>query len=794
MCFFLGEGFKLDKNTFALLNSPLPPNSPVEYTFVSLAELVQKGALIFGVDTTVRTLHTAPLGWHWAPLVAAAPAAATGKGAKDVKGGKDKGGAAAAEEIPVVCDPGSMPPVLLSIDTSQFFSEAAPAASLSEAEREEAAAIAEQCRELEGGGESSLRASEDGAEGGSPGKAPKFIPKSQYLSLSIVIHADISTPMRPGSPVAAAKPASVPPSRQGLPPPTATTAESVAGTSHQLPGVLPSNVVIVLQEIRFDAEDPLVMRVELSQNAHIPLTRTSFQIPAERLPAPGSGPFVFWVRLFTQASVYITFGCGEKVAVGPADEVWRSLSPLYHASVREGEAGPTRAHSEQLLFRVPMCLKEREGETPPNSSGIDEPAMWESSDTAMCFLHISDRELARTVSLLLLNPTSEEAAAVMPPLDSYSMPRLQGNFITLFTTAARANLLVARCFPSDKGEDVLPSFKWKLTVLCRQEIVEPPRLVNEKPIQSRFRGTYTPNNRLRIFQDVLKVDLGSFPLALRLSMLPIESTVPGHDPADGVDIREGVSFVLRMYRQSARTLVAEYRGRSVLQMYDISPENFIASQIEAAPADPKKGGASPSKDKSKGKGGLPAVEPLDLLLECCLDETSMVIPEKWRSRLPFYFDGGGSRRPGEAASAPAGGGGASSLEGGIVGTSMSSGSDQGEAKPSLEKFQWQLDVLAGTVIDMSHDIFDLQRLAAIKNGWEEAVPGRTERAIAALEYYKSSSTSSVETTNGTDAAAQLLEKLSVALGKAAGELQPRLDLLANYPKVSEWVGKGLLCG
>jgi hypothetical protein len=53
---------------------------------------------------------------------------------------------------------------------------------------------------------------------------------------------------------------------------------------------------------------------------------------------------------------------------------------------------------------------------------------------------------------------------------------------------------------------------------------------------------------------------------------------------------------------------------------------------------------------------------------------------------------------------------------------------------SLPQFQWQVDVLAGNVGEVSHDTYDLERQVEWKNGWEEASQGRAERAAAAMAY------------------------------------------------------------
>jgi len=59
-----------------------------------------------------------------------------------------------------------------------------------------------------------------------------------------------------------------------------------------------------------------------------------------------------------------------------------------------------------------------------------------------------------------------------------------------------------------------------------------------------------------------------------------------------------------------------------------------------------------------------------------------------------------------------------------------------ENKPIVEaQFEWRMDLLAGHLLGVSHDTYDLERFAAIKNSWETAREGREEQASAAVNYY-----------------------------------------------------------
>ena len=47
---------------------------------------------------------------------------------------------------------------------------------------------------------------------------------------------------------------------------------------------------------------------------------------------------------------------------------------------------------------------------------------------------------------------------------------------------------------------------------------------------------------------------------------------------------------------------------------------------------------------------------------------------------------------------------------------------------------WTMDILAGTVLQSTHDTYDLERRLKLKNSWEETTPGRGTRAGAAVTY------------------------------------------------------------
>ena len=84
------------------------------------------------------------------------------------------------------------------------------------------------------------------------------------------------------------------------------------------------------------------MRLELPHRALSPITRTTFHIPAARIiedghaDGSGSGRLLFWVRVFTCASVQVAVASTVPVTVGDAEKVRgcpsRRCHPYAHSS------------------------------------------------------------------------------------------------------------------------------------------------------------------------------------------------------------------------------------------------------------------------------------------------------------------------------------------------------------------------------------------------------------------------------------------------------------------------------
>ena len=206
-----------------------------------------------------------------------------------------------------------------------------------------------------------------------------------------------------------------------------------------------------------------------------------------------------------------------------------------------------------------------------------------------------------------------------------------------------------------------------------------------------------------------------------------------------MNIAEGISILVRLYRKSDRHLVSESRARGVLQLYQIALEG-LALPHEAAPVSapdtPSKTRKAPSKKAGDIKSALGKKsaqgDEVEFILECSLDETAMIVPPHWHSRVPFSFciDAADAST---ANSQPMCRKGKDGLEEKLPQAVLPSLPSMCPSA-SLPQFQWQVDVLAGTVGDVSHDTYDLERQVEWKNGWEEASQGRAERAAAAMAY------------------------------------------------------------
>lgn len=678
----------------------------VESLWVSVGDLCIRSAFIVGMDTRFRTQHKVEMPWRWCVPTAEDRFKTVPKGGKDTgKAGKDasaKGKKAesvpVSVEIPTVpAEPGPFPPTLLCVDTEQFMERynASEEKALVEKVAAERAVRKPYKGELTG-----LESDEDAfaslvmrdnpnrealqSRSASSNKKLAGEPDTQvlkksrtYLSLSVRIHADIVFLEHPDDPlhrVGSAMASGSPDSAKRK----QSRAIVFAAENY------PPEAVLVLQEVRFDGKEPLVMRVQIGESNPLPFARITFNVPADRV-APKR--FVFWLRVFTRSSLSLSFSCSCPVTVGPAADQWTAIGG--QTLTLSGELDPTGPGYERLLMRTPLQIQS--GEEADVQAAVS-PTL---DDFSLCFLEVSQKAIAPFVSLVLQDDATTNAMV---------LPRLEGNVFALSSRSPKT--VIARCFHPTRP---LPAFSWRLTCLQQTLLIPPPQ---PEPVSTkRFQSVYIPNNKLVLFRDVVKADSEGFPIALRLSVHPM----PGEDglePENALDT--SVSLVVRTYRKSDKKLVASYRSLGIVQVYKIDPEPFMSDQdAEVDAGHHVKGGKGAAKkdDKAKKKKDPTCVE---FIIECALDESAMEIPPSWRSRAPLEFSNYSDLNA-DAARA--------SYEESVA------------CRLAIEpQFFWRLDIIGGQILSIGHDTADLERLAALKNSWESGSAGREDRAAYAVSY------------------------------------------------------------
>jgi hypothetical protein len=812
------------------------------------------GRAPFGVSVlSFETRSRAPLSqqMHWAWAAPAEAVEAAGKGAKapakgkekDKKGGEASGLVLTPLGAPVAgADMGVFPPTLLSIDVSSVLekrSQAAAAAATADTTAE--ATSADTTPAAAEGAEASAAAAAPApapavqVEGAALGGAERPDP-GEYVAVMVHLQGEVLAAL--GSPPAPAPAA---------PAPAAGAEAEAAPEGEEAPAPAPmtaDDVVLVLQEIREDDAEPLVMRVSLSPSCLVtPVTRTTFHIPTSRIEhSPNGGRLTFWVRLFTRASVMMTFASCCSLSLGPAESIWAS-SEEGVVSVIDGESGPIRANLEAILFRtaylapapVPTPVPTpapapveaeaaAEGRAPADAAvgeagaegaaaggeespvpapapeqGVPAPAHSLSASCvagarALAFLHVSDRRASHYISLLEVSGGQ--------PAACLTLPRLGGNIISL-TPAVPAGgealgqlaaSLLGKCFlPKDSKH--LPGFKWKLIMLSRKDTplstrwtslpasVAAPGPTIPAPVK-RFAGSYTPNNKLVLFRDQLAGVPADAPIALRISLLPMAFT----DNDGNAQTESAIWLTVRLVHPSTRAVVREYRGRGVVPLYAIDLKQFAAAGGDEAPVPKGK------KDDKKGGKGAAAEETVSFIVECALDETAMDIPATWRSRFPYTFS---EICPVSLASAPAALGKAetkgsvSALAGAGAGEAAELpryAMPEGAQPPEVQGPEWVLDVVGGSVAAASHDLFDLLRFKDLKNSWLEKSSDRFDRAGAAVTYSAARLASRpAEEADAAGAEDEIVGLLAAALDAAPDALKPAEAALGDMVRYSEHV-------
>lgn len=765
------------------------------------------GVSVVSFETRSRASQTQQMHWAWsAPAEAAADAGS--KGGKPPAKGKEKKSAAADSGgaqltplgVPIAgSDQGVFPPTILHVDVRSLLKlQAVP--NVEEAsctEGEEVAPVENpEPSPIE---ETALQV--ESAIGGVEKPDP-----AEYIAVVVYLQGEILDALND-----AASPPAVP-----------DADEKEAGQGHVAvtTPMVADDVVLVLQEIRRDEDEPLVMRVALSQASLItPVTRTTFHIPISRISSsPNEGNLTFWVRLFTKSSVMMSFASPCPLSLGPAETVWQS-SDEGVATVIDGESNAVRSNIESIIFRASFLAPVPTVDEPPRAE--DSPAV-EAADTAeaaidkpetenpepiseppvpvvddiasahnksssyvagnrvLAFLHVTDRRANSFLSLVELSGGYPEVCT--------SLPRLCGNIVQLTPAVSAAGPIpgqlamsvLGKCFLS-KDANHLSGFKWKLILLSRKDVplttkwssIPPPSAGPTVPTAiKRFAGSYTPNNKLVLFRDEFSGVLSDAPVAVRVSLLPFsykEEAVSGTE--------NDVWLKIRLINPMSRAVVREYRGRGVVPIYAIDLKQFIPTEGEGTAAPPAKG----KKDDKKGGKGAPAEETVNFIVECVLDDTVMAVPQKWRSRFPYsYSEMFPISLVGKPEVLQKGASQASVVAPDAAAEPPKFVMPQGALPPDTCGPEWVVDVVGGAVASASHDLYDILRFKDIKNSWLEKSSDRFDRGTAAVAY------NAARLGPRDDSAEEEIGGLLAgALGSAVDTLKPAEAILPDIPEVSE---------
>lgn len=794
---------------------PLPLTTPLDYEWVTIQQLMDAGAFLMSMDTKMLTPFETVFSNPWVPLSslagAPAPAAGTEKAAKEKPKGKEKN---APAEVPVVeeyfADPGVMPVTLLRLDTSEFFTDelhgthdngsAKPpmfrqSSSVSASGKHhplkpevrkimrkgalsESAATLQHEQYAEDSKERSEVEAEEAAEAGWVARSNKekptlMQPVADFLHFTVMIHADAVLEYKE-EPAEASTPAE------------GDAGEIVNDVQKPVRRLLPSGITLVLQEVRTDKVDPLMFVMEMKDTTYLPVMSKSFAVSAKRLSSDPTQPLVFWMRLFSKASVHMHFTSEVGLTVGPAEQVWASIGrPVF---LKEGRSEATRSQTQQLVFRLPLTCEraaaptEESTESKGEEGATDAPTAPPKAARGMTFLHVADRGIDRFISLGVLPVDRAEALA--------PLPRTQGNIVDFSADPAASTILLGRTFPAalfDRTVHAVPAFNWKLLVLSDNPVCEPVKPINEEAVSQRYTGKFVANNKNALFRDIYSIDKLSFPFAFRLTTAhdrPV--TGSAQDRADTEKMekkaftgmasestrkalrhaltakgrRKDLCLSVKMYRASDMKLVSEFKGREGVICYSQALEHFLpdgetfdVAAALAAAAEAKAGTGKKDAKAAAPKGGAKGAAPttsdsVDVLIECTLDEAAMIIAEDWQSRYPHVFDclyadpspsRAATPAPDAAAEKGKKGEAAVDPQEAIRKNAEIIQAQQaclGVPPPSKTLVKWQLDVLAGKVLNISHDTKALEKEIALKNSWEDSSAGRAEKAAAAIKYYQ----------------------------------------------------------
>lgn len=513
---------------------------------------------------------------------------------------------------------------------------------------------------------------------------------------------------------------------------------------------IPSDTVLLLHEIRSDDLAPCVYRAQLSNKVALPFTKLSLNIPGESLQRTSG---IFWLRVYTSNSVYLSFHCSLPIQVAQVSDAW--LANRGTAIVEEGVTLPTHQRSEQILFRIPLQL--------PSNANVNED---DDGEYVFVFLYIANKANMERVSLFTFcsdNSAIQDTEEVTNGSETVQLygkvkrnsilPRIEMNKI--FVKRNTRQYLIGRCYDHHRN---IPEFKWKISILSKNQLIPPVDVLPQcfqtaHPLQ-RFKSDYYANDRLVIFNDIISAPPEEFPLSFRL----LVDNLLGVDPAtlqDDENIIENTWIKVRIYNKTDKTLISEYYGRGMIDIFILDKHKVTGVMEETREK-------SPSKKDAKGtakKGKNDDSGNIEFIMECLVDEGRMEVSNTWRSRYPHEFHTCTAQNPPHSF----------------------------QLAPL---FTCQLDVVGGKISRVTHNIKDLENRAEIKNSWENNENGRRDKAAAATAYmqmFYEDMKKKHASENHVGSLEERIKELSVALDKEEEVIKTRENKTIHLPTVCVYV-------
>lgn len=386
-----------------------------------------------------------------------------------------------------------------------------------------------------------------------------------------------------------------------------------------------------------------------------------------------------------------SFHCSSQVSLGCAADIWQGKGTPAVSERGRFEKLPASSSKEWrvVLRRLLKVKKDPDSEEGGEAASPSSPP----PVYAHIIFHLEAGQRTGHVRshhrLAIVDNCTGQEVRYFPLLEVC-------NFPVLASPEGYTLLLLARSTSLDEGAFAFEGCDWSLDVLCDKEGLLCEEVESSKgPVtclprqdcttRTVFAGSYIPNRNLRLFRDILTHPL-NLPMSLRLRCVN--------------DSGKEIAFQMLITDTSSGCILHEVSAREsaeVLNIMGLAQKGQPANDASAAaprPSEPAKGGKKPpsGKDKEKEEVGR-------ITIDAVLDPRAMEIPEAFLSKEPYRFAADGSE-------------------------------EQGFCAPAL---QWRLEVISSAGVTMSHDTATMNAHQTLISSWEEADPGRAERATTLRE-------------------------------------------------------------